>query len=241
MTKYFTADSVFPVYIAFPRFLFDMELSETAKLLYAILLDRAKLSARNSGYADDTGVFIYYTIQNISKAIDKSETTVKISLAALEKAELITRQRQGIGQPNKIYVKIPLADTCSGQKTVCQEDGKLPEIKTENYPCDRQKTVCQWDGKLSGSNNNISNNDIVKRDSNNRSAYGNYKNVFLSGNEYKSLKDNFLQCDEYIERLSGYIASTGKKYQNHEAVIRSWILRDKPKKRNYECGEEESL
>ena len=30
----------------------------------------------------------------------------------------------------------------------------------------------------------------------------------------------------YIDRLSGYIASTGKKYQNHAATIRRWAAAD---------------
>ena len=30
----------------------------------------------------------------------------------------------------------------------------------------------------------------------------------------------------YIERLSGYIASTGKKYKNHTATIRRWAADD---------------
>ena len=33
----------------------------------------------------------------------------------------------------------------------------------------------------------------------------------------------------YIDRLSGYIASTGKKYRNHAATIRSWAADDTAK------------
>ena len=33
----------------------------------------------------------------------------------------------------------------------------------------------------------------------------------------------------YIDRLSGYIASTGKKYQNHAATIRRWAADDTEK------------
>ena len=34
---------------------------------------------------------------------------------------------------------------------------------------------------------------------------------------------------EYIERLSEYMASTGKTYKNHAATIRRWIADDRRK------------
>ena len=43
MTDFLTADTNLPSYMMFPRFLLDMEINETAKMLYMILLDRARL------------------------------------------------------------------------------------------------------------------------------------------------------------------------------------------------------
>ncbi len=40
MTDFLTADTNLPSYMMFPRFLLDMEINETAKMLYIILLDR---------------------------------------------------------------------------------------------------------------------------------------------------------------------------------------------------------
>lgn len=188
----------------------------------------------------------------MAKDIHKSEMTVKNSLAALEKAKFIVCKHQGVGQPNKIYVKIPLQDKklsvsktenclCNGQETVVQEGIKLSAIQTKNCTSNVQNTVCQMERKLSGNNNYINNINYKERDSNTLSVFGTYKNVFLSKEEYSNLKNEFSQCNEYIERLSSYMVSTGKTYKNHEAVIRSWIKRDCPKKRNYDCGEDESL
>lgn len=43
MTQFLIKDTLIPPYMAFPRFLLDMEqLSETAKILYVLLLDRAR-------------------------------------------------------------------------------------------------------------------------------------------------------------------------------------------------------
>ena len=85
------------------------------------------------------------------------------------------------------------------------------------------------------------------REQEERTAYGSFLNVFLSGEDYKKLHTDFPECDEYIERLSSYMASKDKTYPNHAATIRSWILQDrnrqhgKQQKRNYDCGEDESL
>lgn len=105
-------DSQIPAYMAYPRFLLTADLSETAKLVYVLLLDRARLSMKNEGWVDEQGhVFIYYTIADLASASRKSEMTVKNALAALEQKNLISRKRQGAGLPSKIYVQVQ-TETC---------------------------------------------------------------------------------------------------------------------------------
>ena len=60
-----------------------------------------------------------------------------------------------------------------------------------------------------------------------RHKYGEYSNVLLSDAEYQKLQEEFpTDYGERIERLSGYIASTGKKYKSHLATIRNWAKKD---------------
>ena len=60
-----------------------------------------------------------------------------------------------------------------------------------------------------------------------RHKYGMYKNVLLTNEEYKKLVEEFPHdYTDRIERLSEYIASTGKKYKSHLATIRSWARKD---------------
>ena len=42
----------------YPRFLFKMEISQTAKLLYALLLDRSTLSQKNKWQDDEGRIYI---------------------------------------------------------------------------------------------------------------------------------------------------------------------------------------
>ena len=239
MTQFLVADSQLPPYMAFPRFLLDnTKLSETAKILYIVLLDRARLSLKNDGWTDEQGhVFIFFPIKALAETIHKSEMSIKTALAVLERNDLIMRKRQGIGLPNRIYVKIP-------QEVSIQTDRNLSMKQKENCLTDGQKTVLQKDGKVSSSNKEKNNIKKVKKESKEeRIAYGTYENVFLTVEELKALQSEIPYVQKYIEKLSNYMESSGKQYANHAATIRSWALRDTPVfiKRNYECEEEESL
>lgn len=60
-----------------------------------------------------------------------------------------------------------------------------------------------------------------------RHKYGSYKNVLLADEEYTKLQAEYpADYSERIERLSEYIASTGKSYKSHLATIRSWARKD---------------
>jgi predicted phage replisome organizer len=59
-----------------------------------------------------------------------------------------------------------------------------------------------------------------------RHKYGLYNNVLLSDDDLNKLKDEFPDWEQRIERLSEYIASTGKSYKNHLATIRAWARKD---------------
>ena len=60
-----------------------------------------------------------------------------------------------------------------------------------------------------------------------RHKYGEYKNVLLSDEDMEKLKKEFPEdYNERIERLSGYIASSGKSYKSHLATIRNWARKD---------------
>lgn len=256
MSQYITKNCTLPPYMAFPRFLLENQnLNETAKILYTILLDRTKLSLSHMDWVDEIGrVFIYFPIKSLCEVMHKSDMSIKSALSALEKEDLIYRKRQGVGRPNRIYVKFPSTTIVERKSSTIQKENitqdrkkiyhetedKLSTKDKENFPSSSNKPLLPSEIKLSTSNNNINNNNTNKINEQ-YNAYGSYKNVFLTLNEYTLLKKEIKECDKYIENLSRYIASTGKKYTCHAATIRNWAMRDTPKKRTYECSEEESL
>lgn len=131
MTQFLKCDSYIPPYMAYPRFLLKVDISETAKLVYMLLLDRARLSMKNRDWKDESDrVFVLYTIPNLAKDIGKSETTVKKALNQLAKQGLIHKQSLGPGQPNKIYVKIQTENSPTGQAEKRLTGGAFFDPKT---------------------------------------------------------------------------------------------------------------
>ena len=79
-------------------------------------------------------------------------------------------------------------------------------------------------------------------------AYGRYQNVFLTDEELADLQASFPTVwGQYIEKLSEYMASTGKRYQSHAATIRRWASEDAKKaapptrNRDYSVKEDETV
>ena len=61
--------------------------------------------------------------------------------------------------------------------------------------------------------------------------YGEYNNVLLTDDELEKLNAEYEDLDERIERLSSYVASTGKSYKSHYATIRNWARKDAEKQK----------
>lgn len=136
-------DSKMPPFLVFPRFLLKVDLSDTAKLVYILLLNRSRLSLKNKSWTNPDGfVYVHYTIRSMAEEIRRCESTVKTAHSDLEKAGLIRWERQGKNHPNRIYVRLP------GQ--------------AENCPQDRQNAVPQGGKKTSGNNKGNSKPNTIR-------------------------------------------------------------------------------
>ena len=61
--------------------------------------------------------------------------------------------------------------------------------------------------------------------------YGEYKNVLLSDEEAEKLSVELPDWLNLVERLSEYMASSGKHYKSHYATLRSWNRREPKQKK----------
>ena len=126
-------DGAIPVYLMYPRFLLELDMNDTAKMVYLLLYDRARLSMQN-GWLDGEGrVYVYFTEEHLAQALHRTEATIRTAMNTLEHHGLILRKRQGAGRPNRIYVCIPKdAQTYDRKLDTPQTERKLAPSKNES-------------------------------------------------------------------------------------------------------------
>ena len=251
ITEYITADTIMPPFFRYPRFLLKMDLSQTAKLLYSLLLDRSELSQKN-GWQDNEGrTYIVYPVSEIAEMLDKGSTAIKAALNELDAAGLLVRERRGFSAPNRLYVKIP-------QVPVVQFSDHMTAIQSEKRPSDSRKSDPHKDGKptfaLDGKPtpnqltiNKLKENQLKGASGKPPAPFGRYQNVLLSESEYAELKEEYPdRLERLIEEMSHYLAASGKAYQNYAAALHRWAANDKKGAvkqgiPDYTCMEGESL
>ena len=103
-------------------------------------------------------------------------------------------------------------------------DRERQELESAHAPENLPLEIAE--NKNNKNNENDFNNSDNKKPT--RHKYGIYKNVFLTDEDMEKLKTEFPDdWQNRIERLSEYIASSGKTYKNHLATIRVWAKKDK--------------
>ena len=123
-----TAQSPAASYVPLPRFLLQDEalrdISNDAKVLYALLLDRASISRQN-GYVEPDGTIRLYfiTLEQAQTKLHRSRQSATRIFRELEYRDLIIRRKQGLGKPALITLNYP-ADA----KLIVKEE--VPDAQT---------------------------------------------------------------------------------------------------------------
>ena len=107
----FTMESPAASYMPLPRFLFQDEalrdITNDAKVLYAMLLDRASISKQNGYVEPDGTIRLYFTVEQAQKRLHRSRQCVTGIFRELEYSGLIIRKKQGLGRPALITLNYP--------------------------------------------------------------------------------------------------------------------------------------
>ena len=107
----FTTDSPAASYVPLPRFLLQdetlCEISNDAKVLYALLLDRASISRKNSYVEPDGTIRLYFTVEQAQAKLRRSRQSATRIFRELEYSGLIVRRKQGLGRPALITLNYP--------------------------------------------------------------------------------------------------------------------------------------
>lgn len=87
---------------------FFSKVSNDAKILYSLMLDRMSLSARNHWFDKENRVYIYYSVEDTMENLHCGKNKAMKTIAELDAKGgigLIERKKQGLGKPDIIYVK----------------------------------------------------------------------------------------------------------------------------------------
>ena len=215
MNRYITRDTQMPGYLIFPRALLRTELTAAELSVYMLLLDRSRLSLQNEKWIDGDGrAFVCFPILELAKAIGRSDTAVKNALRGLEEKDLISRKRQGLGKPSRIYVKLP-------------EDGKeasSPESR-ETSPAEGANTSPAY-GKEASSprarrlppNKNYT-EKTMESSGRSKRTFGYFRNLTLTAEEAQEV--SLLPDGEaHAERVALYMAG-GYQFPDPMKTIRA--------------------
>jgi len=83
-------------------------LSNDAKIAYAILRDRLELSIKNNWIDDENAIYFIYTNQNLEDILNLSKPKVVKIKKELESADLLQQKRLGLNKPNMLYLMKPV-------------------------------------------------------------------------------------------------------------------------------------
>lgn len=161
----FTFYRIPKILITSPHF---KKISDSAKLLYGLMLDRMSLSIRNGWLDDDNRAYIFFTTNDIMEQMCCGTEKATKMLAELDSEKgigLIERVKQGQGKPAIIYLKkfYELEDTARSTKLseIESQDFQESKVKTFENQKTRLSEIESLEFRKSKCNyNNINNTDI---------------------------------------------------------------------------------
>ncbi len=168
------------------------------------------------GFSQDGENAYNGSLDFLSRFVNASRRTVIRTLSELTEEEYILKEKED--QFCKYKANIDLINRLVfGINNPCQSVTDS-EKTGDKMSLDQCQNVTATGDKMTP--NNKYNNKYIYI------MHGEFKNVQLTEEQYNKLKERDLLS--YIERLSGYMEGTGKKYKNHYATILNWYRKDNP-------------
>ncbi|HDJ4910894.1 replication protein [Staphylococcus aureus] len=222
-----------------------MQLTNDAKIAYALLKDRLELSIKNNWFDENGDIFFIFTnekLKNILNCHDGKLTKIKKELS---KADLLEQVRCGQGKPNKLYLKNPTITKedvyeIKEQEETSVEPSHDAEMRKSHFKkCEnrisRNAEIAQQEMRKSHTNDtDLSNTEYIDTENNDMndlndikskneiSYHSNHSNQFTHNFDDKDYKEILLQ--EFPEQLTNYLL----KYDYRDLeIIKAVILKAK--------------
>ena len=171
---------------------------------------------------------IPYNTKMLADELDFEENTVRLALEALERFGMVNtngdwlaitgwQEHQNIEGMEKIRESKRLAQARWRAKQKELPSSVDSTVDSTRYLVDHaEEDIDKEEDK----------EEDKKEDKKKKHKHGEYTNVLLTDEELDKLKTEYSDWEDRIERLSSYIASTGKSYKSHYATIRNWARKD---------------
>ena len=211
-------------------------------ILYSNILLKLYLKSLKNGGKLQLDENIPYTAQMIATLTRQQVGPVERALGIFQQLGLVEQLHGGLLYMTDIELMIGQSSTEAERKRAARLANKaLPPPRTNGgHLSDIRPPEIELEKEI----------EIKREIEKGRSAraYGRYQNVFLTDEELADLQASFPTVwGQYIEKLSEYMASTGKRYQSHAATIRRWAGEDAKKaapptrNRDYSVKEDETV
>ena len=199
--------------------------SDSAKLLYGLMLDRMSLSIKNGWVDDENRAFIYFTTNDVMEQMCCGTEKATKLLAELDVEKgigLIERKKQGQGKPAIVYLKKFYVDDNGNDR-----NARLSETETPDFRKSKFKTFENRNSRLS----EVESADFREPKCN----YNKYNNTYVKDTEKSYTERNDTEITSYpINRVncntSPSAASKGidtmrwiEKRQTYEKIIKNNI------------------
>lgn len=196
-------------------------MSNTSKIMYAILKDRMELSRKNGWHDENDDIFLLFDQQDMADLLATSRVTINRNMKELKDAGLIEPIRQGLGKPNKIYINKPAPYHSEHQEVTKTQHQDVSKMLHQNVSEFNSSDTEGNETEISDTKNTIY---TPKPPKETKISFA--EAVSMTQKEYDKLKEDIGSDDGVkwcIEKLNNYKLSSGKKYKNDYRAILSWV------------------
>lgn len=196
------------------------DLSNDAKIAYAILRDRLQLSIKNNWIDTEGNIYFIYTVADLEVILNCGNKKINKIKKELENVDLLIQKRQGLNKPNLLYLLKPAItkndiyeidkaeneveplqdkEMSKGHVQKCQKDTSR-NVETTRLEMSKGHTndtdFIDTDNKDTESNDMNDMNDI-------KTSHSSHTNHFIKHHDEESLKHTLLQ--EFPQLIKSYL------------------------------------
>lgn len=176
------------------------------------------------------------SVKQVRTALNHLKSTNELEITGTNKYSLVTivnwasyqsddsqgaNKGQTNGKSSQIINKITASETANKKSGETQTPEQV-SVNCDGGMASNKANKGQAKGKQGATNKNDKNEK--------KYIYGEFKNVKLTNGEFEKLKSKFPDYQNRIEKLSVYVASTGKRYSSHYATILNWARKEEPER-----------